>query len=96
MVTAATTQHSRRPTSTSGKKNDKRNGNARSKCRPPSGSVFFFFQNRGNDMFKFHNFYGNKAHKLIFPCSWLTGSAANSAHAIATAMHLSANAGLIF
>jgi hypothetical protein len=56
-------------------------------------------------MCKFHNFYGNKAHKCIFPCSYseklnrcrtLTGSAAESTPATATAMHFPANAGLIF
>jgi hypothetical protein len=70
MVTAAKTQHSRSPASTSGKKNDKRNGNTCTKSHPPSSSDFFSFQNPGNGMCKFHNFYGNKAHKCIFPCSW--------------------------
>jgi hypothetical protein len=42
MITAATTQRSRSPAPTSGKKNDKRNGNALSKSRPPSGSTLFF------------------------------------------------------
>jgi hypothetical protein len=50
--------------------NWKRNGNTRSKSRPPSGLYFFSFQNPGNGMCKFHNFYGNKAHKCIFPCSY--------------------------
>jgi hypothetical protein len=53
------------------KKNNRRNGNARSKSHPPSGSDFFSVQNLGNGMCKFHNFYSNKAHKSIFPCSYL-------------------------
>ncbi len=69
-VAAATTQRSRSPVPASGKKNDRRNGNTHSKSRPPSRSDFFSFQNPGNGMCKFHNFYGNKAHKYIFPCSY--------------------------
>jgi hypothetical protein len=69
-VAAATTQRSRSPAPASRKKNDKRNGNACSKSRPHSGSDFFSFQNLGNGMCKFHNFYSNKAHKCIFPCSY--------------------------
>jgi hypothetical protein len=44
MITAATTQRSKSPAPTSGKKIDKRNGNARSKRRPPSGSTSFLFR----------------------------------------------------
>ncbi len=62
---AAMTQCSRSPAPACGKKNDRRNGNARSKSCP-SGSDYFSFQNPGNGICKFHNFYGNKAHKCIF------------------------------
>jgi hypothetical protein len=48
---------SRSPAAASRKKNDRRNGNAHSKSRPHSGPVFFSFQNLGNDICKFHNFY---------------------------------------
>ncbi len=41
-----------------------------SKRDPSSSSDFFSFQNPGNGMCKFHNFYGNKAHKYIILCSW--------------------------
>jgi hypothetical protein len=70
MVAVATTQPSRSLAPTSGKKNDRRNGNTHSKSHPSSGSDFFSFQNPGKSMCKFHNFCGNKAHKFIFSCSW--------------------------
>jgi hypothetical protein len=70
MVAAGMTQRSKSPAPASGKKNNRRNDNAHSKSRPPSGSDFFSFQNPGNGMRKFHNFYGNKAHKCIFPCTY--------------------------
>ncbi len=105
MVTAATTQHSRSPAPASWKKNDKRNGNAPSKSRPPSGSNFFAFQNPDNDMCKYHYFEGQQSIKVHFSLLLLgklkcrqtfTGSAAELRHATATAMHFPANAGLIF
>jgi hypothetical protein len=65
-VAATMTQRSRSPALANGKKNDKRNGNASFKSHLPSGSDFFSFQNPGNGMCRFHNFYGNKAHKCIF------------------------------
>ncbi len=61
---------------------------------PPSGSDFFSFQNPGSGMCKFHNFYGNKVHKCIFPLFQVgklkrrrtfTVSAAMPAHTTATA-----------
>jgi hypothetical protein len=70
MVVTATTRHSRSPAPASRRKNDKRNGNARSKSRPPSGSNFFAYQNPDKGMCKYHNFNGNKAFKCIFPCSY--------------------------
>ncbi len=82
-VAATMTQCSRSPAPASGRKNDRRNGNAHSKSRPPSSSHFFSFQNHDNGLCNFPNLYGNKAYKCIFPCS-------------ATAMHFQAKAGLIF
>jgi hypothetical protein len=81
IVAATMTQHSRSLASTGRKKNDGRNGNAHAKSRPPSGSNLFSFQNPGNGMCKFHNFYDNKAHMCIFLCSWSENESANSAHA---------------
>jgi hypothetical protein len=40
------------------------------KSCPPFDSNFFSFQNLAL-VRKFLNFYGNKAHKCIFPSSWL-------------------------
>jgi hypothetical protein len=54
-VTAATTQRSRIPAPAGGKKSDKRNGNARSKSRPPSRPDFYSFHNPGNIVCKFCN-----------------------------------------
>jgi hypothetical protein len=71
MVATATTHRSRSPTPASGRKYDKKKGIAHSKSRPLSGSNFFSFQNPDNGMCKNHNFYGNKAFKCIFPCSYL-------------------------
>jgi hypothetical protein len=45
-VAAATTQHSESPAPASGRKNNKRNGNTRSKSRAPSGSNFVFPKSR--------------------------------------------------
>jgi hypothetical protein len=52
-VTAATTHRSRSPAPTSGKTNDKRNCNARSKSRPPSRPAFHAFQNPANGVSSF-------------------------------------------
>ncbi len=69
-VAAATTHRSRSPAPTSGKTTDKRNGNARSKSRPPSHPAFHAFQNPANGVCKFHNYYSNRAHKCIAPCTF--------------------------
>jgi hypothetical protein len=75
-VAAPTTQCSRSPAPTGRKKNDRRNGNARSKSRPPFGSDFFSFYNPGNGMCKYHStttamhFPANAG--LIFPNNGLT------------------------
>jgi hypothetical protein len=70
MVTAALTQQSRSPAPSSGKRADKKGGNARPKSRPPSRPDFHSFQNPGNGMGKFHNYYTNRANRCIPPCSW--------------------------
>ena len=69
-VAAATTHRSRSPAPTNGKTTDKRNGNARSKSRPPSRPAFHAFQNPANGVCKFHNYYANRAHKCIAPCAF--------------------------
>jgi hypothetical protein len=58
-VAAASTQRSRSPAPSSGNRGNKRGGNARPKSRPD----FHSFQNPGNGMCKFHNYYANRANK---------------------------------
>ncbi len=70
-VAAASTQRSRSPAPSSRKRGDKRGGNARPKSHPPSHPDFHSFQNPGNGMCKFHNYYANRANRCILPCSWL-------------------------
>jgi hypothetical protein len=67
-VAAASTQRSRNPTPSSGKRGDKRGGNVRPKSRPTSRPDFHSFQNMC--MCKFHNHYANRANRCILPCSW--------------------------
>jgi hypothetical protein len=69
-VAAALTQQSRSPAPSNVKKGDKRGGNAQPKSRPPSHPNFHSFQNLGNGMCKFHNYYANRANRCIPPCSW--------------------------
>jgi hypothetical protein len=69
-VAAALTQRSRSPTPSSGKRGNKRGGNARPKSHPPSRPDFHSFQIPGNSMCKFHNYYANRANRCIPPCSW--------------------------
>ena len=69
-VAAATTQRSRSPAPNTGRRGDKRGGNARSKSRPPSRPDFYSFQNPGNGICKFHNYYAHKAHRCIQPCAY--------------------------
>jgi hypothetical protein len=52
-VAAASTQRSRSPAPSSGKRGDKSGGNARTKGHPPSHPDFHSFQNPGNGMCKF-------------------------------------------
>jgi hypothetical protein len=70
MVAAASTQRSRRPTPSSGKRGDKWSGNARPESRTSSSPDFHSFQKPDNGMCKFHNYYANMAHRCIPPCSW--------------------------
>jgi hypothetical protein len=69
-VAAASTQRSRSPAPSSRKRANKRGGNTRPKSRPPSRPDFYSFQNPGNGMCKFHNYYANRANRCIPPCSW--------------------------
>jgi hypothetical protein len=69
-VAAALTQQSMSPAPSSEKRGDKRGGNARPKSRPSSRPDFHSFQNPGNGMCKFHNYYANRANRCIPPCSW--------------------------
>jgi hypothetical protein len=69
-VAAATTNRSRSPAPTSGKMTDKRNGNACSKSRLPSRPAFHAYQNPANGVCKFHNYYSNRAHRCIAPCTF--------------------------
>jgi hypothetical protein len=104
-VAAVTTQRSRSPAPANGKKSEKRSGKARSKSHPPSRLDFYSFQNPGNGVCKFHNYYAPQGSQVYFTLCLvgklksrrtLTGSAATSTHATAKAMHFSANAGRIF
>jgi hypothetical protein len=69
-VAAALIQRSRSPAPHSGKRGDTRRGNARSKSRPPSRPDFYSFQNPGNGICKFHNYYAHKAHGCAPPCAY--------------------------
>jgi hypothetical protein len=68
-VAAASTQRSRSPAPHSRKRGDKRSGNARSKSRPPSRPDFYSFQNPGNGICKFHNYYAHKVHWCAPRCA---------------------------
>jgi hypothetical protein len=69
-VAAASIQHSRSPAPHIGKRGDRKSGNARSKCCPPSCPDFYSFENPGNGICKFHNYYTHKAHRCASPCVW--------------------------
>jgi hypothetical protein len=62
-VTAATTQQSKSAAPNSGRRGNKRGGNAHSKSSPPSHPDFHSFKNPGNGVCKFHNYYANRAHR---------------------------------
>jgi hypothetical protein len=62
MVAAATTHRSRSPAPTGGKTSDK--------SHPPSRLAFHAFQNPANGVCKFHNYYSNRAHRCIAPCTF--------------------------
>jgi hypothetical protein len=96
------TQRSRSPAPNSGK----RDGavTPAPKVAPLPARIFIPFKTPANGVCKFHNYYAHKAHRygalcLVgkLACRQTTfGSAANSTHATATAMHFPPNAGLIF
>jgi hypothetical protein len=69
-VAAALTRRNRSPAPSSRKRGGKRGGNTRPKSRPPSRPDFQSFQNPGNGMCKFHNYYANRANRCISPSSW--------------------------
>jgi hypothetical protein len=69
-VAAASTQQSRSPAPSSGKRGDKRGSNACPESQPPSLPDFHSIQNPGNCMSKFHNYYVNRANRCIPPLSW--------------------------
>jgi hypothetical protein len=52
------------------KRGDKRSCNACSKSCLPSRPDFCYFQNPGNGVCKFHNYYAHKAHRCDPPCAW--------------------------
>jgi hypothetical protein len=70
-VAASSTQRTRSPAPSSGKRGDKRSGKARPKSRPPSRPDFYSFQNPGNGMCKFHNYYAHKATRHVLHSTWL-------------------------
>jgi hypothetical protein len=78
MLKAATTSQSRRPRLSvadaqlllGGERTTEGTAAPIPKVIFPSALIFFSFQNPGNGMCTFHNSYGNKAHKCIFPCSY--------------------------
>jgi hypothetical protein len=89
-VAAALTQRSSSPAPNSGKRGDKRTGNARSKSCLPFCPDFYSFQNPGNGVCKFHNYYAHKAHRCLvgkLTCRTTFGSATNPTHVTATVMH---------
>ncbi len=69
-VAAATTQQRRSPAPNNGRRGDKRGGKARSKSRPPSRPDLYSFQNPGNGICKFHNYYAHKAHRCVPPYAY--------------------------
>ncbi len=68
--TAATTQRSRSPAPNSGRRGDKWGGYAHSKSCLHSCPDFHSFQNPGNGVCKFHNYYANRAHRCAPPSAW--------------------------
>ncbi len=69
MVAATSTQRSRSPAPSSGKRGDKRGSYACPKSQPPSRPDFHSIENPGNCMSKFHNYYVNRANRCIPPLS---------------------------
>ncbi len=69
-VAAASTKRSRSPAPSSEKRGNKRSSNARPKSRPPFHADFHSFQNPGNGMCNFYNYYAKRANRCVRPCSW--------------------------
>ncbi len=69
-VAAASTQQIRSPAPSRAKRGDKMSCNAHSKSCPPSRPDFYSFQNPGNGVCKFNNYYAHKAHRCAPPCAW--------------------------
>ncbi len=65
-VTAATTNRSKSLAPVG----EKRVSGACSKSHSPSIQDFFSFQNPGNGMCKYHNYYSARAFKRVKPCAW--------------------------
>ncbi len=69
-VAAAWTQRRRSPLTAAGREATKGAVTPAPKVAPPSHPDFHYFQNSGNGMCKFHNYYANRANRCILPCSW--------------------------
>jgi hypothetical protein len=98
MVAVAMTNCSRTLVLVGGKTGDKRGRGGLSKSCPPSNQDFFSFQNPGNCVCKYHNYYNARAYKSVKPCAWSERAAEpeKACTRMARAMHFPANAGLIF
>jgi hypothetical protein len=70
MVAAALTQRAEVPLPAAGREATKGAVTPVPKVAPPSCPDFHSFQNPGNGMCKFHNYYAIRANKCIPPCSW--------------------------
>jgi hypothetical protein len=69
-VAVTMTHRSRSPAPAERKKNNKRGGSAHSKICSFSSQDLYSFQNPGNSMCKYHNYYGTRAHKCVNPCTY--------------------------
>jgi hypothetical protein len=97
-VVAATTQRSRSLAPTSRKKDNERNGNARSKGALIPASISSLFTTLTTACENIKIFMATKPTNAfsLAPGHKKLSAAANLAHTTATAMHFPANAGLLF
>jgi hypothetical protein len=103
-VSAATAQRSRSPAPNSRRRGDKRGSNTRSKSCPPPPQISIHFRTLAMACANFTITMPIGLTGVLHLClvgklvcrRTIFGSAANPAHATATAMHFPANAGLIF